>query len=42
MDEIQAAIDGLTPAAVMAHLERHPVRDVTLVTLGQNPLTIPA
>jgi predicted Zn-dependent peptidase len=41
-DEIQSAIDALTPAAVMAHLERHPVRDVTLVTLGQNPLTIPA
>lgn len=41
-DEIQGAIDALTPAAVMAHLERHPVRDVTLVTLGQSPLTIPA
>ena len=40
MDEIQAAIDGLTPTAVMAHLERYPVRDVTLVTLGQSPLTI--
>ncbi|MDY3557666.1 insulinase family protein [Gemmata sp. JC673] len=40
-DEIQAGIDALTPAAVMAHLERHPVRDVTLVTLGRNPLTIP-
>lgn len=42
MDEIQSAIDGLTPAAVMAHLERHPLRGVTLMTLGQNPLTIPA
>ncbi|MBP3960825.1 insulinase family protein [Gemmata sp. G18] len=41
-DEIQAAIDALTPAAVMAHLERHPVRDVALVTLGKNPLTISA
>ncbi len=40
-DEIQSAIDSLTPSAVMAHLDRHPVRDVTLVTLGQNPLTIP-
>lgn len=39
-DEIQSEIDGLTPAAVMTHLERHPVRDVTLVTLGQNPLTL--
>lgn len=41
-DEIQAGIDGLTPAGVMAHLERHPVRGVTLVTLGRNPLTITA
>ncbi len=41
-DEIQGAIDALTPAAVMAHLERHPVRDVALVTLGKNPLTISA
>ncbi|HEY1190334.1 MAG TPA: pitrilysin family protein, partial [Gemmata sp.] len=39
-EEVQTAIDALTPAVVMAHLERHPVRDVTLVTLGQNPLTI--
>ncbi|AWM42309.1 M16 family metallopeptidase [Gemmata obscuriglobus] len=41
-DEIQAGINALTPAAVMAHLERYPVRDVTLVTLGRHPLTIPA
>lgn len=41
-EEIQAAIDALAPKVVMAHLEEHPVRDVTLVTLGQNPLTVPA
>ena len=40
-DEIQAAIDGLTPALVVAHLARFPVRDVTLVTLGPAPLTMP-
>ena len=29
---IQAAIDGLTPAAVVEHLRDCPVRDITLVT----------
>lgn len=33
-DEIQASIDGLTPAAITGYLEQYPVRDVTLVTLG--------
>ncbi len=37
-DEIQAAIDGLTPAGIVAHLERCPPRDFTIVTLGPNPL----
>jgi len=41
-DEIQAAIDGLTPAAVLGYLDRWPVRGITLVTLGPNPLTLPA
>ncbi|MBN9122875.1 MAG: insulinase family protein [Planctomycetes bacterium] len=40
-DEIQAIIDGLTPAKLLAYLERCPVRDVTLVTLGSEPLTLP-
>ena len=39
-DEIQAIIDGLTPAAVLGYLNRYPVRDVTLVTLGPAPLTL--
>lgn len=39
-DEIQAIIDGLTPAKILSYLERCPVRDVTLVTLGRNPLTV--
>jgi predicted Zn-dependent peptidase len=41
-DEIQAIIDGLTPAKIISYLERCPVRDITLVTLGPAPLTIPA
>ncbi|MBM3978744.1 MAG: insulinase family protein [Planctomycetes bacterium] len=39
-DEIQALIDGLTPGAIVAHLERYPVRDVTLVTVGPAALTV--
>ncbi|MBA4187432.1 MAG: insulinase family protein [Planctomycetaceae bacterium] len=40
-DEVQAAIDGLTPGLVVDHLAKFPVRDVTLVTLGPAPLTMP-
>jgi predicted Zn-dependent peptidase len=40
-DEVQAAIDGLTPAAVLDYLDRYPVRGLTLVTLGPAPLTMP-
>jgi predicted Zn-dependent peptidase len=39
-DEIQAAIDGLTPQGIIAHLERFPVRDLTLVTLGPRALNV--
>ena len=41
-DEIQRSIDGLTPPAILDHLHRYPVKDVTLVTLGPDPLTLPA
>jgi predicted Zn-dependent peptidase len=41
-DEIQALIDGLTPQKILSYLERCPVRNVTLVTLGPAPLTLPA
>ena len=41
-DEIQAAIDGLTPAAVLEYLDEFPVRNLTVVTLGPEPLAIPA
>jgi len=39
-DEIQSAIDGLTPSSITGYLEKYPVRDVTLVTLGPEALTM--
>lgn len=42
VDEVQAAVDGLTPASILAHLERFPVRDLTIVTLGPEPLKQPS
>ena len=41
IDEIQTAIDGLTPPSLLAHLDRYPAKDFTVVTLGPKPLTIP-
>jgi predicted Zn-dependent peptidase len=37
-DEIQAAIDALTPEAIVQYLRHYPPRDITLVTLGPKPL----
>jgi predicted Zn-dependent peptidase len=37
-DEIQAAIDALTPAGIVEHLRRCPPGDFTIVTLGPKPL----
>jgi predicted Zn-dependent peptidase len=39
-EEIQAAIDGLTPRTILDHLERHPARDFAIVTLGPQALTV--
>jgi predicted Zn-dependent peptidase len=39
LDEIQTAIDGLTPDSIVAHLRRCPPRDFAVVTLGPQPLT---
>jgi predicted Zn-dependent peptidase len=39
-DEIQAAVNGLTPAGIVAHLRQHPARDFTIVTLGPKELTV--
>lgn len=41
-DELQRAIDGLTPRAVLDYVDAHPFRDPTVVTLGPAPLSIPA
>ncbi len=37
-DEIQQAIDGLTPGKVVEHLRHWPARDFTIVTLGPKEL----
>jgi predicted Zn-dependent peptidase len=39
-DEIQAAIDSLTPEGIAHHLRRCPPREFTIVTLGPKPLQI--
>jgi predicted Zn-dependent peptidase len=38
IDEIQSAIDSLTPQGITDHLRRHPPGDFTIVTLGPKPL----
>lgn len=40
-EEIQSAIDGLTPGAVLDYLDQFPVQNLTLVTLGPEPLVVP-
>lgn len=40
-DEIQAAVNALTPTGIVEHLRRHPARDFTIVTLGPRPLALP-
>ncbi len=37
-DEIQAAIDALTPKSIGEHVRRCPPDDFTIVTLGPKPL----
>jgi predicted Zn-dependent peptidase len=39
-DEIQAAVDGITPRAISEHLKRCPPTDFTIVTLGPKPLSV--
>ncbi len=41
-DEVQAAIDGLTPRAVQDYLTENPPIHPTVVTLGPSPLTVQA
>ena len=40
LEELQSKIDGLTVKGILGYAERHPPRDVTLVTLGPEPLTL--
>ena len=42
IDEVQSAIDALTPAGILGYLERFPAKDFTVVTLGPTPLIVPA
>lgn len=37
-EEIQSAIDGLSPASMLDHVRRNPPRDFVIVTLGPKPL----
>jgi predicted Zn-dependent peptidase len=39
-DEIQSAIDGLTPENILTHVRRLPPKDFTIVTLGPKPLNV--
>jgi predicted Zn-dependent peptidase len=39
-EEIQQAINGLTPRSILDHLDRCPPRDFTIVTLGAEPLKV--
>ena len=40
-DEIQAAIDGLTPRTILDYLHDYPAHDFTIATLGPKPLRLP-
>jgi predicted Zn-dependent peptidase len=40
LNEIQAAIDGLTPAMIADHLRRFPPKNFTVVTIGPSPLVV--
>jgi predicted Zn-dependent peptidase len=39
-EEIQKAIDGLTPKAILEHVERYPAKDFCIVTLGPQALKL--
>src|SRR5262249_51890461 len=41
-DEIQSAINALPPENIVQHLQLHPPRDFTIVTLGPKPLKLSA
>jgi predicted Zn-dependent peptidase len=41
LEEIQAAIDCLTPAAIVEYVRKYPARNCTIVTLGPSALKVP-
>jgi predicted Zn-dependent peptidase len=41
-EEIQQAIDALSPASILEHVNKYPPRDFTIVTLGKNALSLPS
>jgi predicted Zn-dependent peptidase len=41
LDEIQAAINALSPKSVVDHVRRFPPRDLTVVTLGPDEIHLP-
>ncbi len=41
VEEIQTAINNLSPEAIVGHLRRCPPREFTIVTLGPKPLKLP-
>ena len=42
IEEIQSTVNALTPARIVEHLKSHPAKDFTIVTLGAQPLKLPA
>lgn len=42
LDEVAKLVDALTRDTISDYLAAHPPRDFTIVTLGQQPLTVPA
>jgi predicted Zn-dependent peptidase len=40
VDEVAAAIDRLTPESIARYLERHPLEEIGIVTLGPEPLEV--
>jgi predicted Zn-dependent peptidase len=40
LEEVQAAIDGLTVPAILDYVQRYPAKNVTIVTLGPAALRI--
>ena len=41
VEEVQAAIDALTPTSILDHVKKMPPKDFTIVTLGKNALQLP-